>query len=142
MLSSSYENLGFDNAVSKLYTAETVANTQKTTKDSTKVKTNTTSTDSDEIKNIDYNENNSEKTIAEVLKDYTIKTSEYIKELNSQKSSSNLTNKLTKEDYEKAGMSGYYDAQINLNFSKAITNYMRSQLSLTNSVSSTFKISV
>lgn len=142
MLSSSYENLGFDSAVSKLYTAETVANSQKTTKDSTKIENNTATTESNEIKNIDYNENNSEKTIAEVLKDYTLKTSEYIKELSSQNSSSNLANKLTKEDYEKAGMSGYYDAQINLNFSKAITNYMRSQLGLTNTVSSTFSISV
>lgn len=141
MLSSSYENLGFDSAVSKLYTAETVANSQKTTKDSTKIENNTATTESDEIKNIDYNENNSEKTIAEVLKDYTLKTSEYIKDLSSQKSS-NPTNKLTKEDYEKAGMSGYYNAQINLNFSKAITNYMRSQLGLTTAVSSTFSISV
>ena len=140
MLTSMYENLGFDNAVSNVYTANSTAELIKSTiQEAIKLSKENSDTEDSIIKTVDYNEDNSEKTIADILKDYTLKTSDYIKELGTNRS--NTTFKLTKEDYEKVGMSGYYDAQINLNYSKAITNYMKNNFK-NPLISSTFSISV
>lgn len=138
MLSSSYENLGFDSAVTNMYTANSVASLVKTTIDTAIAESKDNGNEiKDSIKDsINYNDEGSEKSIAQILKDYAEKTSQYIKDLNADKA----PKKLTKEDYEKVGMGGYYQAQMNLKYSQLLTNYMKSNLAY--KVTNTFSIDV
>lgn len=146
MISSTYENLGFDSAVSKMYTAKTDAFLVKTTIQ--EVAKN--SDDDTEVKNllkklINYNDDDSEKRISNMLRNYTQQTSNYLKEISKNLSSSNnKTNfsNLTQKDYENVGMGDYFKAQQNLKYSKALTNYMKNNLSSSSFISSTFSIDV
>lgn len=148
MISSTYENLGFDNAVSRMYTAKSDAFLVKNT-----LQEVAKSSDGDDLKNllkkvINYDDDNSEKTIANMLKDYTQKTSNYLKEISKNSSSkdglsaSSSFSKLTQKDYEKVGMGDYFKAQQNLQYSKALTNYMKNNLASSSFVSNTFSINV
>ena len=150
MVSSITNNSYLNDSVSSLYTADSTAKLVKETlKEFFEANKGTNVNSSELVKNVlNYNNNdeNSKKSIADILKNYANDSSEYIKNLASNKSNTNISNKiksfnsLTKSDYEKAGMSGYYEAQANLQLSKAITAY-----SLNNSnfaKSSTFKINV
>lgn len=58
-------------------------------------------------------------TINEKLRYYTEQTAESLRNNNSN----SKVKTLTKDDYAKVGMSGYYDAQRNLQYSKAISAY-------------------
>lgn len=74
--------------------------------------------DSQYKKEMDYDKGG-EITISEKLRYYTEQTSEALRN-----SSSNSSVKgLTKDDYTSVGMSGYYEAQRNLQYSKAISAY-------------------
>ena len=74
--------------------------------------------DSQYKKEMDYDKDG-EITISEKLRYYTEQTSEALRN-----SSSNSSVKgLTKDDYTSVGMSGYYEAQRNLQYSKAISAY-------------------
>ena len=150
MVSSITNNLYLNDSVSSLYTADSTAKLVKETlKEFFEANKGTNVNSSELVKNVlNYNNNdeNSKKSIADILKNYANDSSEYIKNLASNKSNTNISNKiksfnsLTKSDYEKVGMSGYYEAQANLQLSKAITAY-----SLNNSnfaKNSTFKINV
>ena len=69
---------------------------------------------------MDYNKDD-EITISEKLRYYAEQTAQSLRE-NSNSSVKNLS-QMTKSDYEKVGMSGYYDAQRNLQYSKALSAY-------------------
>ena len=69
---------------------------------------------------MDYNKDD-EITISEKLRYYSEQTAQSLRE-NSNSSVKNLS-QMTKSDYEKVGMSGYYDAQRNLQYSKALSAY-------------------
>lgn len=74
--------------------------------------------DSQYKKEMDYDKDG-EITISEKLRYYTEQTSEALRN-----SSSNSSVKgLTKDDYTSVGMSGYYEAQRNLQYSKAVSAY-------------------
>lgn len=146
--SSNYENFGFDSAVSRMYTAKSDAFLVKTS-----LQEVAKSSDDNDLmiflkKVINYNDDNSEKKIADMLKDYTQKTSNYLKEISKNTSSNkgfsanNSLNKLTQKDYEKVGMGDYFKAQQNLKYSKAITNYMKNKLLASSFVSNTFSVDV
>lgn len=66
---------------------------------------------------MDYDKDD-EITISEKLRYYTEQTAESLR-----KNNNSAVKSLTKDDYDKVGMSGYYDAQRNLQYSKAISAY-------------------
>ena len=86
---------------------------------------------------MDYN-NDDEITISEKLRYYTEQTAQSLRENNT--SSVKSFSQMTKSDYEKVGMSGYYDAQRNLQYSKALSAY--SYQSLMSKKINNFTISV
>lgn len=147
MISSTYKNLGFDSAVSKMYTAKTDAFLVKNTIQ--EIAKN--SDDDTDVRNllkklINYNDDDSEKRISNMLRNYTQQTSNYLKEIsknlstNKNKNDFSSFNNLTQKDYDKVGMGDYFKAQQNLKYSKALTNYMKSNL--TSFVTNTFSIDV
>lgn len=118
MVTAVSNNFNFTNTVSQLYTANSTAKLVKTTI-AEYIKSNQNEKASNAVKNIiDYNDDNAEKTISDILKDYTNNTSEYIKTLTNKQ-----TNSITKADYDSVGMSGYYSAQSAIQMSKAISAY-------------------
>lgn len=70
---------------------------------------------------MDYNSDD-QITISEKLRYYAEQTAQSLRD-NSSNSQVKSLSQMTKSDYEKVGMSGYYDAQINLQYSKAISAY-------------------
>lgn len=86
---------------------------------------------------MDYN-NDDEITISEKLRYYTEQTAQSLRENNTSLVKS--FSQMTKSDYEKVGMSGYYDAQRNLQYSKALSAY--SYQSLMSKKINNFTISV
>jgi len=136
MVSPINSNFNFNETVSQLYTANSTAKLVKTTVESyIKANPNTKITPSNFI---DYNDDDSEKSINDILKDYTKNTADYIKKLQNQSSG----NSLTRTDYQDVGMSGYYDAQSALQMSKAITAYSVNKASANNTPTNTFNIGV
>lgn len=152
MVSSITNNSYFNEAVSGLYTADSTAKLVKTTlKEFFEANKGNNVSSAELVKNVlNYknDDENSNKSIADLLKNYAHDTSKYIKNLGQNHSNNNIIsnnklksfNQLTKSDYEKAGMSGYYEAQANLKMSKAITAYSLNNSSYAKN--STFKINV
>ena len=127
MVSSISNSFILADAVSNIYTANSSAKLVKTAVD-TYIKSSDSSDNIKEVINKVFNlyddeddENESlEFSSADFLREYTKNTSDYIKSFAEQNKSNNI---LKKEDYEKAGMVEYYDAQVNLQMSKAISTY-------------------
>ena len=116
----------FNSAVNNLLQIKSTTSLVKTTaqeiiKDAQKNGT-ITKNSPDYNEEMDYN-SDGEITISEKLRYYTEQTAQQITE-KLQTPNNDLSN-LTQKDYESVGMSGYYQAQMNLNFSKAITAYAR-----------------
>lgn len=93
--------------------------------------------DSQYKEEMDYNRDD-EITISEKLRYYAEQTAQSLRENNT--SSVKSFSQMTKSDYEKVGMSGYYDAQRNLQYSKALSAY--SYQSLMSKKINNFTISV
>ena len=70
---------------------------------------------------MDYNSDD-QITISEKLRYYAEQTAQSLRE-NSNNSSVKSLSDMTKSDYKKVGMSEYYDAQRNLQYSKALSAY-------------------
>lgn len=77
--------------------------------------------DSQYKKEMDYNRDD-EITISEKLRYYAEQTAQSLRDNGSNSQIKSLS-QMTKSDYEKVGMSGYYDAQRNLQYSKALSAY-------------------
>lgn len=89
-------------------------------------------------KEMDYNRDD-EITISEKLRYYAEQTAQSLRDNGSNSQVKSLA-QMTKSDYEKVGMSGYYDAQRNLQYSKALSAY--SYQSLMSKKINNFTISV
>lgn len=94
--------------------------------------------DSQYKEEMDYNRDD-EITISEKLRYYAEQTAQSLRDNGSNSQVKSLL-QMTKSDYEKVGMSGYYDAQRNLQYSKALSAY--SYQSLMNKKINNFTISV
>lgn len=94
--------------------------------------------DSQYKKEMDYNRDD-EITISEKLRYYAEQTAQSLRDNGSNSQIKSLS-QMTKSDYEKVGMSGYYDAQRNLQYSKALSAY--SYQSLMSKKINNFTISV
>ena len=94
--------------------------------------------DSQYKEEMDYNRDD-EITISEKLRYYAEQTAQSLRDNGSNSQVKNLS-QMTKSDYEKVGMSGYYDAQRNLQYSKALSAY--SYQSLMSKKINNFTISV
>lgn len=94
--------------------------------------------DSQYKEEMDYNRDD-EITISEKLRYYAEQTAQSLRD-NVSNSQVKSLSKMTKSDYEKVGMSGYYDAQRNLQYSKALSAY--SYQSLMSKKINNFTISV
>lgn len=77
--------------------------------------------DSQYKEEMDYNRDD-EITISEKLRYYAEQTVQSLRDNGSNSHVKSLS-QMTKSDYEKVGMSGYYDAQRNLQYSKALSAY-------------------
>ena len=77
--------------------------------------------DSQYKEEMDYNRDD-EITISEKLRYYAEQTAQSLRDNGSNSQVKSLA-QMTKSDYEKVGMSGYYDAQRNLQYSKALSAY-------------------
>lgn len=77
--------------------------------------------DSQYKEEMDYNSDD-EITISEKLRYYAEQTAQSLRDNGSNSQVKSLA-QMTKSDYEKVGMSGYYDAQRNLQYSKALSAY-------------------
>lgn len=77
--------------------------------------------DSQYKEEMDYNRDD-EITISEKLRYYAEQTAQSLRDKGSNSQVKSLS-QMTKSDYEKVGMSGYYDAQRNLQYSKALSAY-------------------
>ena len=77
--------------------------------------------DSQYKEEMDYNRDD-EITISEKLRYYAEQTAQSLRDNGSISRVKSLA-QMTKSDYEKVGMSGYYDAQRNLQYSKALSAY-------------------
>lgn len=77
--------------------------------------------DSQYKEEMDYNRDD-EITISEKLRYYAEQTAQSLRDNGSNSQIKSLS-QMTKSDYEKVGMSGYYDAQRNLQYSKALSAY-------------------
>ena len=136
MVSSISNSFNFNEAVTQLYTANSTAKLVKTTidayiKGNPNVKINTKDF-------IDFDDEDSEKSINDILKDYTKNTAEHLREMQKQLEG----NKLTKEDYQNAGMRDYYEVQSALQMSKAISAYSTNNTQANNYQTNTFTIGV
>lgn len=94
--------------------------------------------DSQYKEEMDYNRDD-EITISEKLRYYAEQTAQSLRDNGSNSQVKSLA-QMTKRDYEKVGMSGYYDAQRNLQYSKALSAY--SYQSLMSKKINNFTISV
>lgn len=94
--------------------------------------------DSQYKKEMDYNRDD-EITISEKLRYYAEQTAQSLRDNGSNSQIKSLS-QMTKSDYETVGMSGYYDAQRNLQYSKALSAY--SYQSLMSKKINNFTISV
>lgn len=94
--------------------------------------------DSQYKEEMDYNRDD-EITISEKLRYYAEQTAQSLRDNGSNSQVKSLA-QMTKSDYEKVGMSGYYDAQRNLQYSKALSAY--SYQSLISKKINNFTISV
>lgn len=94
--------------------------------------------DSQYKEEMDYNRDD-EITISEKLRYYAEQTAQSLRDNGSNLQVKSLS-QMTKSDYEKVGMSGYYDAQRNLQYSKALSAY--SYQSLMSKKINNFTISV
>lgn len=94
--------------------------------------------DSQYKEEMDYNRDD-EITISEKLRYYAEQTAQSLRDNGSNSQIKSLS-QMTKSDYEKVGMSGYYDAQRNLQYSKALSAY--SYQSLMSKKINNFTISV
>ena len=94
--------------------------------------------DSQYKEEMDYNRDD-EITISEKLRYYAEQTAQSLRDNGSNSQVKSLS-QMTKSDYEKVGMSGYYDAQRNLQYSKALSAY--SYQSLISKKINNFTISV
>ncbi len=94
--------------------------------------------DSQYKEEMDYNRDD-EITISEKLRYYAEQTAQSLRDNGSNSQVKSLS-QMTKSDYEKVGMSGYYDAQRNLQYSKALSAY--SYQSLMSKKINNFTISV
>lgn len=94
--------------------------------------------DSQYKEEMDYNRDD-EITISEKLRYYAEETAQSLRDNGSNSQVKSLL-QMTKSDYEKVGMSGYYDAQRNLQYSKALSAY--SYQSLMSKKINNFTISV
>lgn len=94
--------------------------------------------DSQYKEEMDYNRDD-EITISEKLRYYAEQTAQSLRDNGSNSRVKSLA-QMTKSDYEKVGMSGYYDAQRNLQYSKALSAY--SYQSLMSKKINNFTISV
>lgn len=94
--------------------------------------------DSQYKEEMDYNRDD-EITISEKLRYYAEQTAQSLRDNGSNSQIKSLS-QMTKSDYEKVGMSGYYDAQRNLQYSKARSAY--SYQSLMSKKINNFTISV
>lgn len=94
--------------------------------------------DSQYKEEMDYNRDD-EITISEKLRYYAEQTAQSLRDNGSNSQVKSLS-QMTKSDYEKVGMSGYYDAQRNLQYSKALSAY--SYQSLMSKKNNNFTISV
>ena len=94
--------------------------------------------DSQYKEEMDYNRDD-EITISEKLRYYAEQTAQSLRDNGSNSQVKSLL-QMTKSDYEKVGMSGYYDAQRNLQCSKALSAY--SYQSLMSKKINNFTISV
>lgn len=123
MLSSSLDNNTMNNLLTMKSTVSLVKNTaQEMIKDAQKSGTSVIKKGDPQYKEeMDYN-NDDEITISEKLRYYAEQTAQSIRN-NTNNSSVKSLSQMTKDDYEKVGMSGYYDAQRNLQYSKAISAY-------------------
>ena len=77
--------------------------------------------DSQYKEEMDYNRDD-EITISEKLRYYAEQTAQSLRDNGSNSQVKSLA-QMTKSDYEKVGLSGYYDAQRNLQYSKALSAY-------------------
>lgn len=94
--------------------------------------------DSQYKKEMDYNRDD-EITISEKLRYYAEQTAQSLRDNGSNSQVKSLS-QMTKRDYEKVVMSGYHDAQRNLQYSKALSAY--SYQSLMSKKINNFTISV
>ncbi len=122
---------------------EKVSGKEEVSKTSTQGSVLSTKDDYDYVEEMDYNEDGAV-TIAEKLRYYTEQISNKLKEANKTKSksnfqSNNIGNKLTQADYQRVGMGDYYNAQMALKMSKALSTYTYSILDVN---INTFKINV
>lgn len=112
-----------------------------------------------DVLEIDYDDDGAPKTISDMLKDYTASISDYINNLatkkqsstkldgksliNSMKNLSNNSNTLSKSAYESVGMGDYYNLKSVMTLSNAISQYSKTNSSLTSLMSnSNFTIKV
>lgn len=123
MLSSSLDNNTMNNLLTMKSTVSLVKNTaQEMIKDAQKSGTSVIKKGDPQYKEeMDYN-NDDEITISEKLRYYAEQTAQSIRN-NTNNSSVKSLSQMTKDDYEKVGMSGYYDVQRNLQYLKAISAY-------------------
>ena len=123
MSSSALNNGAFNNLLNMKSTVSLVKNTaQEMIKDAQKsgggvIKKG----DSQYKEEMDYNRDD-EITISEKLRYYAEQTAQSLRDNGSNSQIKSLS-QMTKSDYEKVGMSGYYDAQRNLQYSKALSAY-------------------
>lgn len=140
MLSTSLNNGAINNLLNMKSTVSLVRNTaQEMIKDAQKsgggvIKKG----DSQYKEEMDYNRDD-EITISEKLRYYAEQTAQSLRDNGSNSQVKSLL-QMTKSDYEKVGMSGYYDAQRNLQYSKALSAY--SYQSLMSKKINNFTISV
>ncbi len=122
MSSTSLNNNAINNLLNMKSTVSLVKNTaQEMIKDAQKSGTSVIKKGDPQYKEeMDYNKDD-EITISEKLRYYAEQTAQSLRE-NSNSSVKSLS-QMTKSDYEKVGMSGYYDAQRNLQYSKALSAY-------------------
>lgn len=139
MSSSALNNGAFNNLLNMKSTVSLVKTTaQEMIKDAQKSGAGVIKKGDPQYKeDMDYN-NDDEITISEKLRYYTEQTAQSLRENNT--SSVKSFSQMTKSDYEKVGMSGYYDAQRNLQYSKALSAY--SYQSLMSKKNNNFTISV
>lgn len=139
MSSSALNNGAFNNLLNMKSTVSLVKTTaQEMIKDAQKSGAGVIKKGDPQYKeDMDYN-NDDEITISEKLRYYTEQTAQSLRENNT--SSVKSFSQMTKNDYEKVGMSGYYDAQRNLQYSKALSAY--SYQSLMSKKINNFTISV
>lgn len=140
MSSTSLNNGAINNLLNMKSTVSLVKNTaQEMIKDAQKLGGGVIKKgDSQYKEEMDYNRDD-EITISEKLRYYAEQTAQSLRDNGSNSQVKSLS-QMTKSDYEKVGMSGYYDAQRNLQYSKALSAY--SYQSLISKKINNFTISV